>query len=81
MRKLNNTDTRGIGMGYSDLAKKVLERLDRHNSGISKEESSEARELAAECSFQLSILVSFVREIESNLPNLTLITTRHGKID
>ncbi|EFE35843.1 uncharacterized protein ARB_04777 [Trichophyton benhamiae CBS 112371] len=46
----------GSGMGYSDLAKKVLERLDRHNSGISKEESSEARELAAECSFQLSIL-------------------------
>ncbi|DAA78666.1 TPA_exp: Uncharacterized protein A8136_2451 [Trichophyton benhamiae CBS 112371] len=52
---LQTTD-RMIGMGYSDLAKKVLERLDRHNSGISKEESSEARELAAECSFQLSIL-------------------------
>ncbi|KAG5209802.1 hypothetical protein GTR04_5583 [Trichophyton interdigitale] len=45
-----------IGMGLPDLAKMVLKKLDRHNSGISKEESSEARELAAEGSFQLSIL-------------------------
>ncbi|EZF61406.1 hypothetical protein H104_05880 [Trichophyton rubrum CBS 289.86] len=52
---LHTTD-KMIGMGHSDLAKMVLEKVDRHNSGISKEESSEARELAAECSFQLSIL-------------------------
>lgn len=58
-------------MGLPDLAKMVLKKLDRHNSGISKEESSEARELAAEGSFQLSILVSFVREMESNLPKST----------
>ncbi|EFQ99329.1 hypothetical protein MGYG_02342 [Nannizzia gypsea CBS 118893] len=39
------------------LARKVFEKLDRHNSGVSSSQSAKSHELAAECSFQLSILV------------------------